>query len=137
MNDQRKAGRARGRDVIAEAPLLRITRAEVVMIVEAGYADRDSLRMLGEAHDLLDADIELLVGVVRMCADRAEHVGIALRDGKKLGAPVHPRRDRHHAPYPSRARSADDDVELAAEVGEVEMAVTVDQHDHACAALST
>src|SRR5439155_24469577 len=62
VNDQWETGRARGRDVIAEAPLLRVTRAKVIMIVEACFADGDGLAMLGEAHDVLDADIELLMG---------------------------------------------------------------------------
>ena len=107
------------------------------MIVEACFADGDGLAMLGEAHDVLDADIELLMGVVRMRADRAEHVGIALRDGTELPVTLDARRDRDHAPYPRGARSSHDGIELAAEVGEIEMAVTVDQHDQACAALST
>src|SRR5262249_7830209 len=119
-------------------PLLRVTRTEVIVIVEAGFADGDGLPMLGEAHDLVDADIELLVSIVWMRADRAEHVGIAFGDGTKVVTAFDPRRDRDHAPYPGRARSSNDGVELAAEVGEIEMAVTVNQHDQACAlALST
>src|SRR5262245_9252068 len=138
MNDQRQAGRARGGDVVAEAPLLRVTRTEVIMIVEAGFTDRNRLFVLREAHDLLDADIELLVRVMRMRADRTEHVGIAVGDGTKPVASLDPRRDRDHAPYPSRAGSSDDGIELAIEIREIQVTVTVDQHDQACAlALST
>ena len=45
MDDQRQAGLARRRDVGAEALLLRVARAVVVVIVEPGLADRHHLRM--------------------------------------------------------------------------------------------
>ena len=73
-------------------------------------------------------DVELLVGVVRMGADRAEHVGKALGDRKQIGVLLHPRRDRHHAADAGRPARADDGVELVGEVRKIEMAMAVDQH---------
>jgi hypothetical protein len=95
--------------------------------------------MLGHAHDLVDLDIELLVRLVRMRSDRAEYVVVSLRDGDEITVTLDPGRDGDDTPYPGRAGAANDGVELAAEVGEIEMAVTVDQHDQACVvpALST
>ena len=46
MDHQRQAGFARRRDVRAEALLLRVARAVVVVIVEPGLADRHHFRML-------------------------------------------------------------------------------------------
>ena len=45
MDHQRQAGLARRRDMGAEALLLRVARAVVVVIVEPGLADRHDLRM--------------------------------------------------------------------------------------------
>ena len=45
MDHQRQAGFARGGDVVAEAVLLRVARAVVVVIVEPGLADRHHLGM--------------------------------------------------------------------------------------------
>ena len=45
MDDQRQSGLARRRDVVAEALLLRVARAVVVVIVEPGLADRHDLGM--------------------------------------------------------------------------------------------
>jgi hypothetical protein len=45
------------------------------------------LRVLLES---IGAEIELLMGVVRMGADRAEHVGKALGDSEQVALPAHP-----------------------------------------------
>ena len=44
-----------------------------------------TLGCCGEPHDLLDRHIQLLVRVVRMRADRAEDVGVALGDLRAAG----------------------------------------------------
>jgi hypothetical protein len=76
---------------------------------------------------------------MRMRSDRAEHIMVSLRDGDEIAMTLDPGRDGDDAPYPSRTRTTNNSVELAAEVGEIEVAVTVNQHDQACvvAALST
>ena len=45
VDDERQAGLARGGDMIAEAALLRVARAVIVVIVEPGLADRHHLGM--------------------------------------------------------------------------------------------
>ena len=75
----------RRRDVVAEALGLRRLRAVVVEVVEPGLADRHHLGVLRQPHDLLDRHVELLVRIVRMRADRAEHVVVALGDAAGSG----------------------------------------------------
>ena len=43
MDDERQAGLARGRDMGAKAAFLRVARRVVVVIVEAGFAERHDL----------------------------------------------------------------------------------------------
>ena len=87
--------------------LLRVARAVVVVIVEPGLADRHHLGMTRARDQLVGRDVELLVGMVRMRADRAEDVGKSLGDGEQLGVPLDPGRDRDDArrrPPLARAR---------------------------------
>jgi hypothetical protein len=76
---------------------LRVARRVVVVIVEAGFADRHDLGMLRARDQVVGRDVELLMGVMRMRADRAGHVGKALRDRQHLRMTLHAGRDRHHA----------------------------------------
>ena len=127
MDDQRQSGRARRGDVIAEAALLRVARAVVVVIVEPGLPDRHHLGMTRARDQLVDRDVELLVGVVRMGADRAIDVGKALGDREQLGVALDPRRDGDDAGDAGCLRARDHGIELAGEVRKIEMAVAVDQ----------
>ena len=76
--------------------------------------------------------MQLLMGVVRMGADRAEHVGKALGDRQHLGVARNPGRDRDHAGDAGRAGAVDHAVELGGEIGKIEMAMAVDQHALFC-----
>jgi len=49
-------------------------RRVVVVIVEPGLADGDDLRMLRARDQIVGGYVELLIGVMRMGADRAEDV---------------------------------------------------------------
>ncbi len=128
VDDQRQPGRARRRDVIAETALLRVARAVIVEIVEPRLPDRHHLGMARARDQLVDRDVELLVGVVRVGADRAIDLGKALGDGEQLGVPLDPGRDGDDAPDAGRLRARDHGIELAREVRKIEMAVAVDQH---------
>jgi hypothetical protein len=77
---------------------------------------------------LVDADIELLLRVVRMGADRAIDVGKALGDGEHLRVPLDAGRDSDDARNAGGACARDDAVEFAGKVGKIEVAVAVDQH---------
>ena len=52
MDDERQPGLARRRDVAAKAVLLGVARAEIVVIVEPGLADRDHLGMAAARHEV-------------------------------------------------------------------------------------
>ena len=128
MDLERQAGHPRRRDVAAEAFRLRLGRRVLVVVVEARFADGDHLRVRGEAHDLLERDVELLVRVVGMRADRAVDVGVRLRDGDQLRQLADARRDGDdHAdarfPRPRKQRLA-----LLRELREIQVTVVIDEH---------
>src|SRR5438093_12439809 len=66
--------------------------------------------------------------VMRMRADRAEHVFEALGDRQHFGVAPHPGRDRYNFRQTRRLRALDDAVELRSEIRKIEMAMAVDQH---------
>ena len=88
MDDERQSGLARGGDMGAKAPLLRFARRIVVMIVEAGLAERDDLGRARARDEIGRGDVRLLMRVMRMGADRAIDVGKAFRDRQQLGLPL-------------------------------------------------
>ena len=129
VNDQRQSGRARRRDMGAKAPLLRVARAVVVVIVETRFADRHDFRMPRVGDEIVHCYVQLLVRVMRMRADRAIDVRKTLRDRQHAGKAPHARRDRdQRAPSPPPRARIDDRVNLAGKIRKIEMAMTVDQH---------
>ena len=66
--------------------------------------------------------------VMRMGADRTEHVVESLGDRQQVRQPAHPGRDRHHPPDAGCPRARHDAVEIGGEVREIEVAMAVDQH---------
>src|SRR3954471_1650957 len=128
MNDERQSGGARGGDVVAEAPLLRLTWAQIVVVIEPSLSDRNHLGM-ARAHDqVVHRDVELLMRMVRMGADRAIDIGKAFGDGEHLAVSPHARRNRHHAPDVRRTRTPNQGVQFAGEVGKIQMTMAIDQH---------
>src|SRR5262245_10648137 len=77
---------------------------------------------------LVDANVQLLMRMMRVGADRAVDIGKALGDGKHLGMPFDPRRDGDNACDAGRLRTRNHGIELAGEIGKIEMAMTVDEH---------
>lgn len=128
VNDQRQSGLARGCDMCTQALSLRIARRLVVKIVEAGLADRDHLRVLGQSNKILRRDVELLGGIVRMRADGAEHFLERLCNFKDLLESLHARRYRDHAPDTSRQGAGDDGRPLLGKIRKIQMAMAVDKH---------
>src|SRR5215470_13228986 len=110
-----------------EALLLRGAGAEVIVIVEPRLPDRHHLGMARARNEIVDADIELLVGVVRMSADRAVDVRKALGDGEHLVVALDAGRDGDEPRDAGGLRARDHGVELVSEIGKVEMAVAVYQ----------
>ena len=97
MDHQRQPGFARRRDVIAKTALLRLARRVVVVVVEAGLADRHDFGMPRARDQIARGHMQFLVGIVRMGPDRAEHVREALGDRQHLGMARNPRRDGDQA----------------------------------------
>ncbi len=116
------------RDVLAKAPLLDVTRAVVVVIVEAGFADRHHLGMTRAGDEIGGRDVRLLMRAVGMGADRAIDLGKAFGDRQHLAVALHPRGNGDKAPDARRARARHDCVELVREVGKIEVAMAVDEH---------
>src|SRR4051812_27289214 len=73
-------------------------------------------------------DAILLVGVMRMGADRAVDIWKPLDDFKQSIEPTHPRRDRDDAPDPGTFSARDDAVEIVGKVREIQVAMAVDKH---------
>jgi hypothetical protein len=128
VDDQRQLGHARCGDMAKEPLALRCAGRIVVVVVEADLADGDDRRILGDACQIVGGHVRLLRGVVGMRADRAEDALIAL--GQRLqGAEFrHPRRDGDHGIDAGGVGAGDDRVAVLVEVGEIEMAVAVDEH---------
>ena len=106
MDHQRQAGFAGGGDMGAEALLLRVARAVVVVVVEPRLADRHHLGMAGARDQVGGADVELLVGVVRMGADRADtrrETARRWRAARPAGAPGSRSSRCGRCPPPARA----------------------------------
>ena len=78
--------------------------------------------------DLLERDIPLLRGMVRMGADRAIHIAMRLDDLEQIGEPAHPRRDGQHETDARTFGMRKHGLALRGEIGKIEMAVAVDQH---------
>ena len=128
MDDQRQAGLARRRDMGAEALGLLGARAVLVVEVEPGLADADDLGMARGLDQAVGRALPLLLGLVRMDADRAPDIAVALGDGAHLVELVEPGADGQHAGHAGGAGARQHAGLVARELGEVEMAVAVDQH---------
>jgi len=105
--------------VIAKAAFLGIARAQIIVIVEPHLPDRHDLRMAAALDHFFDADVKLLMRVVRMRAHRAEHVVVTLGDGQHLVEAANARRDRHQQPDAGRNSPPHHGIELVGNDGAV------------------
>ena len=87
VDHQRQSAGARGRDMGSEDPGRDVPRRVIVMVIEAGLADSDAFRMGGEFDQALGRNVRLFGGLMRMGADRIEHVRKALGEGaERIGS---------------------------------------------------
>ena len=128
MDHERQAGLSRRVDVGAEAALLILARAVVVVIVEPGLADRHHLRMARKFHDFFQRDVPLFRRMVRMGADRAVHIAMRLDDLEQIGESPHPCRDGEHEPDACTLGACQHGLALCGKVWKIEMAVAIDEH---------
>src|SRR5690606_21015334 len=96
MDLQRQAGFACSRNMPAKTFGLPMCTGVLVEIVEARLADRNTFWMRGKPDNLLRGDIQLLVRIVRMCADRTVNIIMGFRDGPDAIKVTDTRGDRHH-----------------------------------------
>ena len=130
VHDERQPGLPRRRDMLAKTGLLLRPRAVVVVEIQPGFANPDHLRMLRHPNQVVGRHLRLLGDVVRMDPDRAPNRFMSLgqaADRIELG---HPRADGLQGADPGLRRARKHAIEIVAEVGEVEMAVAVNQHLH-------
>src|ERR1043166_6904599 len=73
VDDERQSGFARRGDVRPQPRLLRLARAEMVMIVEPRLPDRDDLGMARALDEFGDRNVELFMRVVWMRSRSEEH----------------------------------------------------------------
>src|SRR3954453_12607928 len=97
-------------------------RAVVVEIVEPGFAERDDLGVLRQRNQLVRRDAVFLIGIMRMGADRAIDVVIALGDRQKLVQLFHPSRNGDHAADAGRSRPRHDPVEILRKIRKIQVA---------------
>jgi hypothetical protein len=98
------------------------------VIVETGLPDRNNLGGAGAGHEIAGGDVQLLMRVMRMRADRAIDVREALGDGEKIGLARHAGRDCDHARDAGGAGALDHRLTVGVELRRVQVDVAVDQH---------
>jgi len=126
VDNERKTELAGEPDLTAKDPLGDIAGSVAVMIVETRFADADAFGMSGEFSHGGEIRRPLARRLMRMRANGEENVVVPLGDfnhppGLREGA------DGDHALDADGARALDDLIEVANEVGEIEMAMAVDQ----------
>ncbi len=128
VNDERQSGNARRLDMQAEAVLLVGNGTFLVEIIEPRLTDRHHLGVRGAFDDLLQPNVALLRRIMRMRADRTAHIGKAFCNRLNPRELTHARRDGQHRANASRFRPRNDLIELALEIGKIQMAMAVDKH---------
>ena len=119
--------------MLAQALGLCLARRVVVVIVEAGLADRHDFTIFRQRDQRLGVDVQFLVGVMRMRADRTENLGKFFSNGKHLREFTHAGADCDHAANAGGARPLHHSVQLAGEIRKIQVAVAVDEHFQAFA----
>src|SRR5579862_7484787 len=122
MDNEWQSGLPRRRNVTAKREFLSIPRAEVIVVVKPGLADRHNLGMAGVCHNIVSRYIKFFMRMMRMSSYRAVDVGKSFGNLPQAVEATHPRRDRHHAPNSRRLGARDDAAEVVGKVGEIEMA---------------
>ena len=112
----------------------RLTRGEIIVIVEPSLSNSDAFGMGGEPphrHKILGP---LLRRLMRMGPDGEVNAGVAFRNFGDPSRIAETRADGDHALDPFRVGARDDRIEVALEIGEIEVAVAVDE-SHAAQAV--
>src|SRR5262249_42395781 len=135
-DDERQTGLARSRNMGAETFDLLGSRAMLVVEIQPGFTDADYLGVVRGLDQPVGAALPLHFRLVRMDAHRAPDIGVPFGDRPHLVELVEPRADGQHARNSGRTGARQHAGLVARKLGEVEVAVAVDQH-HAAALGST
>ena len=103
----------------------------LVVEVEAGLADPDHLGMTRRLDQPVGRTLALLLSLVRMHADRAPDIVVALGDRAHAVELVEPRADGQHGADAGGAGARQHARLVFCELREVEMAVAIDKHQAA------
>ena len=128
MDHQRQAGFTRGGDVLAEHCRLNLARAEVIVEIQAAFADPHHLGPLRQFDQGRRRQVRRILGLVRMDPDRAPDV--VMRHGDLMGRLEGGQlvRNLDHQPDARLARPRDNGVPILVELGRVQVHMAVDQH---------
>ena len=128
MNDQRQAGFAGRGDVCPEAGFLQFPGAVVVVVIQPGLADPDDLGVRRTADEVLDRDDGFFLRLMRVNADGAPDIRVALRNGTNPVEPGHVGADRHHGGDTGVPGALNGFVAVFVKNVEIEVAVAVYKH---------
>ena len=90
---------------------------------------------MGSVDQLIYRDVELVMRIMRMRANRAIYIGKTFGDAEHVGVALHACRDSNDARNVGRPGARNHGIEFPGKIGKVEMTVVVDQHQ-LCALLS-
>src|SRR5258708_9540803 len=135
VDDERQASLARRRAMGAEERFLPRPRAVLVIEIEPALADPHHLLMLRQRNEPGDAWVFLARRLMRVDADRAPDIRIALGDGAHRRELTHLGADGEQRPDTCPPRALHDRRALIRR-GVIEMAMAVDEH-HAGSGAST
>ena len=127
VDNQRKGQLASETDEAAERLLLGGPRGVVVVIVEAGFADRHHLAVPRQAADGVEDTVVDQRGLVWVYPHRGKDplVRLGESDGRVVGLQGPAGADRHHDAHAGRPGALQHGVAIGRELGHVEMAVGV------------
>ena len=137
MHDQRQSGLARRRRMDAEARPLKRAGGVIVVIVEPGLADADDLVRPGVFDEDFRRRRRLVIHIVGMDSDRAIEVVVGPRQGQHIRELGEPRADRLHDADAGLGGARQHPIDVVGELGKIEMAMAVDQHQPAPSSASS
>ncbi len=128
VDHQRQADLARRLDVLPEHRRLHVARAEIIVEVEAAFADAHHAGTLGQRHKIGRRHGRVVFRFMRMGADGAPDVGV--RHGQGVGGLKGRQLVRYfdHQADSGGAGPVDDGVAVLVELRRVQIDVAVDQH---------
>ncbi|MNE43630.1 hypothetical protein D3C80_1378160 [compost metagenome] len=102
--------------MLTEDRRLLVARAEVVVEVQTTFADADDARALGQSHQFVGGQLDMVLGFMRVGADRAPDV--IVRHGQGVGGLKGRQlvRNLDHQTHPGLASAGDDFVAVLVEL---------------------